>query len=150
MSSRDQPIHYGQSESAINDGPSGSPEKLGHDASVYNEVKYEGQAEGRDQAQVKAALDTLNMPRGDTSDVTYGTPGEKRDADDRVVSPEEGKKRTQYFEDRFSARDGHLSLARERVYKESPVVAELRTNVIVCVSPPPLRFEARLMLLMSR
>ena len=41
------------------------------------------------------------------------------------------KHRTQYYEEQFQYRDNGSSV-RERVQRESPVVAELRTNVIVC------------------
>ena len=41
------------------------------------------------------------------------------------------KQRTQYYEDQFQYKDNVNSSVRERVQRESPVVAELRTNVIV-------------------
>jgi hypothetical protein len=41
------------------------------------------------------------------------------------------KRRTQYYEDSFAYKDGHGQSARERIQKDSPVVAELKTNVIV-------------------
>ncbi|CAK7236730.1 hypothetical protein SCUCBS95973_009707 [Sporothrix curviconia] len=41
------------------------------------------------------------------------------------------RKRSQYFEDAFSARDADTSPAKERVRSEAPVLAEVRTNVIV-------------------
>ena len=41
------------------------------------------------------------------------------------------RKRSQYFEDIFSARDGDNSPAQERVRSESLVLAEIRTNVYV-------------------
>lgn len=47
-----------------------------------------------------------------------------------LVSPVETKTRAQYFEEQFQYKD-HTSSARERVHKDSPIVAELRTNVIV-------------------
>jgi hypothetical protein len=40
------------------------------------------------------------------------------------------RKRAQYFEEQFAYKDD-TSSARERVSKDSPIVAELRTNVIV-------------------
>jgi hypothetical protein len=41
------------------------------------------------------------------------------------------KRRTQYYEDSFAYKDGHGQSAKERIQKDSPVVAELKTNVIV-------------------
>lgn len=44
---------------------------------------------------------------------------------------ETSKRRTQYYEDSFAYKDGHGQSAKERIQKDSPVVAELKTNVIV-------------------
>jgi hypothetical protein len=44
----------------------------------------------------------------------------------------ESKRRSQYYEDVHEYKANGNSSAQERVYSESPVVAELRTNVIVC------------------
>ena len=94
-------------------------------------------ANGRDPAQIEAALDALTQPGSDASSgpPPFGTPDRKKDVNGHVVSPEEGKRRTQYFEDQFIYKDGHFGSARERVLKEAPVIAELRTNVIVCAAP---------------
>lgn len=50
------------------------------------------------------------------------------------ISPMESKTRAQYFEEQFQYKD-QVSAFRERVQSESPVVAELRTNVIVSLRP---------------
>jgi len=42
------------------------------------------------------------------------------------------RQRTQYYEDQFAYKDDSTSSARERVTKDAPIIAELRTNVIVC------------------
>lgn len=41
------------------------------------------------------------------------------------------RQRAQYYEEQFSYKDGTTSSARDRVTKDAPIVAELRTNVIV-------------------
>jgi hypothetical protein len=41
------------------------------------------------------------------------------------------RQRAQYFEEQFAYKDGTTSSARDRVTKDAPIVAELRTNVIV-------------------
>ncbi|KAF2261748.1 Tautomerase/MIF [Lojkania enalia] len=41
------------------------------------------------------------------------------------------RRRTQYFEDSFAYKEDSTSSARERVTKDAPIVAELRTNVII-------------------
>jgi len=43
----------------------------------------------------------------------------------------DSKRRTQYFEEQFQYKDNAVGSARERVQREAPVIAELRTNVIV-------------------
>lgn len=57
---------------------------------------------------------------------------------DRVGSlrPRTSRSRQQFYEDSFSYKDGTASSARERVTKDAPIIAELRTNVIVCVLAP--------------
>ncbi|KAF2119929.1 hypothetical protein BDV96DRAFT_485755 [Lophiotrema nucula] len=41
------------------------------------------------------------------------------------------RRRTQYFEDQFAYKQDSTSSARDRVTKDAPIVAELRTNVII-------------------
>ncbi|KAK4545375.1 hypothetical protein LTR36_003555 [Oleoguttula mirabilis] len=41
------------------------------------------------------------------------------------------KHRTQYYEDQFRYKDNEAGTIKERVQRESPVIAELRTNVII-------------------
>ena len=47
------------------------------------------------------------------------------------LRPFTSRSRAQFYEDSFSYKDGVSSSARERVTKDAPIVAELRTNVIV-------------------
>jgi hypothetical protein len=47
------------------------------------------------------------------------------------LRPMTSRSRAQFYEDQFSYNDGIASSARERVTKDAPIVAELRTNVIV-------------------
>lgn len=42
------------------------------------------------------------------------------------------RRRTQYYEDQFQYKDNATSSIKDRVQRESPIIAELRTNVIVC------------------
>lgn len=44
------------------------------------------------------------------------------------------KRRTMSYEEQYQYKDNAYGSARERVHRESPVIAELRTNVIVSVS----------------
>jgi hypothetical protein len=50
---------------------------------------------------------------------------------------DQSKRRTQYFEEQFQYKDRVNGTIRERVLRDSPVIAELRTNVIVSVSILP-------------
>jgi hypothetical protein len=47
------------------------------------------------------------------------------------LRPMTSRSRAQFYEDQFSYKDTIASSARERVTKDAPIVAELRTNVIV-------------------
>lgn len=66
--------------------------------------------------------------------VSRGAPGEKKSLD--AVSQQQhnygSRKRTQYYEDSFAYKHDAVSSARDRVTRDAPIVAELRTNVIVC------------------
>lgn len=57
-------------------------------------------------------------------------------ADLRPATSATSRNRAQYYEDSFSYKDGIVSSARDRVIKDAPIVAELRTNVIVCFNFP--------------
>lgn len=50
----------------------------------------------------------------------------------KLQSAHKTRRRTQYYEDSFAYKDGSTSSARERVIKDAPIIADLRTNVIVC------------------
>jgi hypothetical protein len=50
------------------------------------------------------------------------------------LRPMTSRSRAQYYEDSFAYKDGHGQSARDRVTKDAPIVAELRTNVIVRLS----------------
>lgn len=93
-----------------------SPEKVGEQlspspsqfsfASSPHSIQ-EAEAEARNRAQSTAAAHGLR-PMTSTS-----------------------RSRAQFYEDQFSYKDGIASSARERVTKDAPIVAELRTNVII-------------------
>jgi hypothetical protein len=68
-----------------------------------------------------------------TRNIDRGTPGDQAIFSD-AKTPEQkqiAKRKSQYYQDVFSARESNSS-ARERVLKESPILADVRTNVIVC------------------
>ena len=44
---------------------------------------------------------------------------------------DESKRRSQYYEEQFQYKDGAVGLTREKAQRQSPVIAELKTNVIV-------------------
>ncbi|KAF2827884.1 Tautomerase/MIF [Ophiobolus disseminans] len=47
------------------------------------------------------------------------------------LRPLTSRSRAQYYEDSFSYKDTYSTSARDRVVKDAPIVAELRTNVII-------------------
>lgn len=50
-----------------------------------------------------------------------------------MSAPLDAQRRTTSYEEQYQYKDNAHGTARERVHKESPVIAELRTNVIVSV-----------------
>lgn len=101
-----------------------------------SEDQVNGQIDVRDSAQIEATLIALSEPHNLITSSTYDALSVKKDDNHgQAISPEEGKRRTQYFEDHFSYRDSHVESARERIQKDSPIIAELRTNVIVRILP---------------
>jgi murein DD-endopeptidase MepM/ murein hydrolase activator NlpD len=67
-----------------------------------------------------------------TRDIDRGAPGDQAIFSD-AKTPEQkqlAKRKSQYYQDVFSARESNSS-PRERVLKESPILADVRTNVIV-------------------
>jgi hypothetical protein len=58
--------------------------------------------------------------------------------EDDAGQPKHGgsRRRAQYYEEQFAYKDDTASSARERVTKDAPIIAELRTNVIVCAFLP--------------
>ncbi|EOD47049.1 MIF domain containing protein [Neofusicoccum parvum] len=71
-------------------------------------------------------VDRKNITRA----VEWGAPGEKKDP---IGGPNRGHKsqrKTQYYEGQFNERDT-TGPARERITKDTPIVAELKTNVII-------------------
>lgn len=93
----------------------------------------EGSGDERDPAEIEAAYLNLvgggNRSRNISSEMSFGLSGDKEDGQGYGV--EESKRRTTYYEEQFQYKENRLGSVRERIEKDSPVVAELRTNVIV-------------------
>ncbi|KAG9655506.1 hypothetical protein KCU64_g6495, partial [Aureobasidium melanogenum] len=93
----------------------------------------DGSGDERDPAEIEAAYLNLvggggNRSRNISSELSFGMSGDKDGPD---YSVEESKRRTNYYEEQFQYKGNGLGSVRERIEKDSPVVAELRTNVIV-------------------
>ncbi|KAJ4291913.1 hypothetical protein N0V90_009810 [Kalmusia sp. IMI 367209] len=48
-----------------------------------------------------------------------------------TVQPNGSRRRAQYYEEQFAYKEDSTSSARDRVTRDSPIIAELRTNVII-------------------
>lgn len=59
--------------------------------------------------------------------ITRGTTGDQVSE----LRPTTSRSRAQFYEDSFQYKAGATSSARERVIKDAPIIAELRTNVII-------------------
>lgn len=72
----------------------------------------------------------LEVPRGINSEERG--PSSRAVQTTNGVQPNGSRRRTQFYEEQFAYKDGSTSLARDRVIRDAPIIAELRTNVIVC------------------
>lgn len=54
------------------------------------------------------------------------------------------KRRTTSYDEQYQYKNNAYSTARERVHRESPIIAELRTNVIVSIDAPTKLSGAKL------
>jgi hypothetical protein len=112
------------------------PQKTGEQ--LARTTRYDdGSGDERDPAEIEAAYLNLvggggNRSRNISSELSFGMSGDK-DTDGPAFSMEDSKRRTNFYEEQFQYKgNGGLGSVRERIEKDSPVVAELRTNVIVC------------------
>jgi hypothetical protein len=49
----------------------------------------------------------------------------------KSVTSNGSRRRAQYYEEQFAYKEDSVSSARDRVTRDAPIIAELRTNVIV-------------------
>lgn len=85
------------------------------------------------QPHAVSTTGSIMEEKGVVRDLSRGTPGEgSRAPSTNGESPvkELHKKKSQYYDTTFAGREPALS-CRERVYKDSPILAEVKTNVIV-------------------
>lgn len=105
----------------------------------------------RDQGLVSPSQSTFSFPEEEqsvhaissrdpmedkvvTQEIGRGTPGDGVPTSTPTRTPQEreiAKKKSQFYTEVFAYREPGLS-PRERVYKDSVVTAEVKTNVIVC------------------
>ncbi|KAL1650682.1 hypothetical protein SLS58_000800 [Diplodia intermedia] len=75
--------------------------------------------------------DSLVDRKGITRNLEWGAPGEKKEPETPSgLNRSHPSKRAQYFEGQFNERDT-TGPARDRISKDSPIVAEIKTNVII-------------------
>jgi hypothetical protein len=109
------------------------PQKTGEQLA---RTRYDdGSSDERDPAEIEAAYLNLVGGGGDrsrniSSELSFGMSGDK-DADGPGYAADDSKRRTNFYEEQFQYKGNGLGSVRERIEKDSPVVAELRTNVIV-------------------
>lgn len=73
-----------------------------------------------------SVLDVQDHPRPLPQETPANGPGPLR--------PMTSRSRAQFYDDQFAEKTTTASSARDRVSKDAPIVAELRTNVIVCAT----------------
>lgn len=69
-----------------------------------------------------------------TREITRGTPGDRRRSMDARTPLERdlARKRSQYYENAFAVDPKPAFTARDRVLRESFIMADIKTNLIVC------------------
>jgi hypothetical protein len=108
------------------------PQKTGEQLA---RTRYDdGSSDERDPAEIEAYLNLVggggDRSRNISSELSFGMSGDK-DADGPGYAADDSKRRTNFYEEQFQYKGNGLGSVRERIEKDSPVVAELRTNVIV-------------------
>lgn len=92
-------------------------------------VSLDDRSRSRELAEFTLQDDAADH-RSSTQPFAYGAHGEQR-----TIATNHNfnisQQRSQYFEDAFAYKDTGRS-ARERIQRDTPIIAELRTNVIVC------------------
>lgn len=68
-----------------------------------------------------------------TRDVNHSLPGDVRNNRKSKNQTDLARRRSSYYEEAFQG-DRDINVLKDRAYSEAVVMAELRTNVIVCVS----------------
>ncbi|GAB7353152.1 hypothetical protein MBLNU459_g3686t1 [Dothideomycetes sp. NU459] len=107
------------------------PEKMSEQFSSFRSDN--DSLDERDPQQIEAAIEAL-IGHKKTHDSSYGMLADRKSMNGlkaNGVSRDESRRRTQFFEEQFQYKDNSFGSARERIEKDSPVIAELRTNVIV-------------------
>ena len=81
---------------------------------------------------------TLEVPRDNppagpvTSPSHMDREGSTKEREEEF-NPDQSKRRKDWNEDKFNGRPGYVTAATEKIMSEAPVIADLRTNVIVSV-----------------
>jgi hypothetical protein len=109
-----------------------SPEKVGEQLSPLSPSPSQFSFASSPHSVQEAEDDSRHRVQGTTGDGVG------------PLRPMTSRSRAQFYEDQFSYKESIASSARERVTKDAPIVAELRTNVIVRPNPALLHFGQRL------
>jgi len=133
--------HSKDSASEFSERPMTSPSSVTHPGNLIGTALTKRPSKPDLPSQTPYAYKRNSTPIADAYDNLVGKGGnisevmEGRQARDRTsvgTYNDASKHRTAYYEDQFRYKDGEVGTIRERVQRESPVIAELKTNVIVC------------------
>ncbi|KAE8449094.1 hypothetical protein EG329_008477 [Mollisiaceae sp. DMI_Dod_QoI] len=100
------------------------------------EIDFPMMRDGSPRASSPAALSSISREgRRITRDMSRGTPGEQAILSNAKTSEQKAlaKRKSQYYGEVFANREP-IASARERVLRESPIMADVRTNVIVRIA----------------
>ncbi|KAK4972629.1 hypothetical protein LTR28_011998, partial [Elasticomyces elasticus] len=97
---------------------------------LHSDFSFEDQSKPPSPV-AEAYNDLIGRSTITTDTTTHGAGGDKQEMNGNYHAEHDSKRRTAYYDEQFAYKDGGSGTARERVQKDSPVIAELRTNVII-------------------
>ena len=135
LSTSDRPITSGSMASRAG-WPSAGSIAIGTARASGGENKWK-----RNSSPVADAYENLIGSNGNIDEIMHRKAGDRSSM--HSTNRDSSRRRTQYYEEQFGDKDSFTGTAKERVQRESPVIAELRTNVIVCPINPDVVINKR-------
>jgi hypothetical protein len=109
--------------------PGATGDQLSPSRSTFSSFDMNSPPKSRQGSDKAADFDNVKVARP----TSHGVVAERKSSIIPVHQKAAPRKLSQYYQEKFALRDDSTA-ARERVTKDAPIVAELRTNVIVSLA----------------